>query len=130
MTERAGNLEISIQPGSRRYEPHDDAWRAQQVALRQALRNADVAEVRREETAAPGQKGGWEELVVVLASSGSITAALQTVRAWLARDRDRTMNVTFNDGEREVTMTVEGTATSADAVATAMTSALEHLPGK
>ena len=121
-------LVITVEPGSTEFSPDDPGWRAQVVALRTALRDADVDDVRREEIPSPGHKAGVEMLIVALGSSGAITAAVEVIRAWLVRDQSRVLKVTYRDGDRRVSVQVDGTTVSDDTIKGALQSALEQLP--
>jgi Effector Associated Constant Component 1 len=90
---------LVIEPRSSRYEPTDYRWRRQTGSLYHDLR-AEVGGVRVEAEPAPGEKGAVTQLVLELISSGALTAAITTLRAWLERDRTRTLDVEWDDGER------------------------------
>lgn len=121
-------LEVSIEPSSTDYANDDPGWRAQVVSLRTALRDADLNDVRRRETPAPGHKAGVEEVVLALGTSGAITAAVEVIRAWLARDRTRRLTLRYRDGDRDVSVDVDGTTVSDSTMRSALTSALKQLP--
>ena len=121
-------LEVSIEASSTDYAADDPGWRAQVVSLRTALRDADLDDVRRQETPAPGHKAGVEEVILALGTSGAITAAVEVIRAWLARDRSRRLTVRYRDGDRDVSVDVDGTMVSNETMESALTAALEQLP--
>lgn len=128
MAPDASPLDVTVEPGSIEFSPDDPGWRAQVVALRTALRDAGVDDVRREEIPSPGHKAGVEMLIVALGSSGAITAAVEVIRAWLVRDQSRVLKVTYRDGDRRVSVQVDGTTVSDDTIKGALQSALEQLP--
>ncbi len=121
-------LEVSIEPSSTDFDANDQGWRAQVVALRTALHDADLDDVRRRERPEPGHKAGVEEVILTLGTSGAITAAVEVIRAWLARDRTRRLTVRYRDGDRDVSVDVDGTTVSDETMKSALTSALEQLP--
>ena len=53
----------------------------------------------------PGTKGTVDELIVALGSAGALTAAVECFRAWLQRDKSRSIDVRWDEdgGERHVT---------------------------
>ncbi|WP_426562069.1 effector-associated constant component EACC1 [Angustibacter sp. McL0619] len=121
-------LEVLVEPASTDFSPDDPGWRAQVIALRRGLQDADLDDVRREEIPSPGHKAGAESLIIALGTSGAITAAVEVIRAWLSRDRSRQLKLTFREGNREVSVEVDGTTVSDSAMTSALTSALERLP--
>jgi hypothetical protein len=127
MTQQAAPLNVVVEADSDQFDQNDPGWRSQLVALRRALQDADVDDVRREERPAPGHKAGIEVIIVALGTSGAITAAVEVFRSWLSRDRERRLRVKYRDGDREVTLEVEANKASDDTVIAALTSALEHL---
>lgn len=127
MTKHAAPLDVVVEADSDQFDPNDPGWRAQLVALRKALQDADVDDVRREERPVPGHKAGLEVIIVALGTSGAITAAVEVFRSWLSRDRDRRVRLRFQDGDREVIVEVEANTSSDATVVATLTSALEHL---
>jgi hypothetical protein len=127
MTTQSAPLEVVVEAASDQFDPNDPGWRAQLVALRKSLRDADIDDVRREERPAPGHKAGFESILIALGTSGAITAAVEVFRSWLSRDRHRRVELTFKDGDREVTVAVDATTSSDATVESAMKAALEHL---
>jgi hypothetical protein len=101
----ARELALVIEPRNAQYSPDDDRWRAQVVSLRQELRaQVDTTERGR---LVPDTKGTISELVVALGNAGAFTAMVDCFRAWLSRDKDRRIDVRWDeDGvERYVTFT-------------------------
>ncbi|MCB5905890.1 effector-associated constant component EACC1 [Streptomyces pinistramenti] len=90
-------LEVTMQPGSSRFDPEDQPWHDQVTALHTTLRE-EVGAVVRRGVPEPGQKGAVEATLLALGSSGALTAAVACFRAWLARDKTRTLTVTWTDG--------------------------------
>jgi hypothetical protein len=96
-------LELVIEPRSDDYDAADDRWRTQVGALRQELAaQVDTFQRGRPE---PGAKGTVDEVILALGSSGALTAAVECFRAWLQRDKSRSIDVRWDeDGvERHVT---------------------------
>ncbi|MFF2964081.1 hypothetical protein ACFVT1_35505 [Streptomyces sp. NPDC057963] len=90
-------VEVAVQPGSGRFAPEDQPWLDQVAALHTALRE-EVGAVVRRGVPQPGEKGAFDTTVLALGSSGALTAAVACFRAWLARDKSRTLTVTWTDG--------------------------------
>jgi Effector Associated Constant Component 1 len=102
-----GAFEVAVEPRNDRYDPDDDGWQ-DQVATLYADLDAQVDTVRRARPVA-GTKGGIDQLILALGSAGVFGAAVDCLRAWLGRDRDRRIDVrwTENGVERSVTLTGE-----------------------
>jgi hypothetical protein len=98
-------LELIIEAKSDRYDPLDDRWLTQTNELYTALCR-DVGGARLERTAVPGAKGTAEAIILALGSAGVFTAAVEFFRAWLGRDRTRSVEISWNvDGvEQKVVM--------------------------
>jgi hypothetical protein len=85
----------------------DQRWRNQVDGLLADLKR-NAGEVRREITPVPGKKGGVEEIILALGSSGAITAAIAIFRAWLARSADRSIEIEGKVGDRAVKLKLSG----------------------
>lgn len=107
-----GMFELLIEPGTGRYDPDDERWRRQVSDLYRDL-DRDVGDLRRERAPVPGTKGAVESIVLALGSAGAFTVALDFFRAWLARDRSRSLDISWTvDGVQEQ-ITVRGDAIDA-----------------
>lgn len=95
----SGEVQLSIQPVSGRFDEQDDLWldqvRAFVVELRDAADDLSmVGETR------PGTKGVLGSIVVSLASAGSLAALVELAKSWLGRDRARSLKVSWSaDGD-------------------------------
>ncbi|WP_154685925.1 effector-associated constant component EACC1 [Streptomyces himastatinicus] len=69
---------------------------------------------------AEGVKGVAAELVVGLTSAGGVTALVQIVKAWLQRDRRRSVTVTITENETGKVVRVEGDSISNDVLTAAL----------
>jgi len=100
---------LRIMAESEKFEPSDDRW-IQQVNALLADLQADVGKVQKEVVPVEGHKGGIETIILALGSAGAITAAVEIFKAWLGRDRTRSLRFsTIKDGkEKTVTVTGEG----------------------
>ena len=99
--------EISIEPTSSAYDPNDARWRSQVQLLLKSL-EANVGPVRQNVTPVAGQKGGLIEIIVALGSAGAITASVEVFKAWLGRDRTRSVKITRKRGGKTETLEVTG----------------------
>ena len=108
-------FELSIAPQTSRYDPEDDRWRVQISQLLLGLQQ-EVGGVRRDSIPSAGTKGGVESIVVALGSAGAFTATVEFVRAWLGRDRSRSLEISWSaEGARRV-ISVTGDAIDVDAL--------------
>lgn len=114
MTTSSGSdgLEVVVRPASERYDSSDERWLDQVSTLVSTIRE-EVGPVRVETGAAEGTKGGVEAIVLALGSSGAFVAAVELLKAWLSRDRSRSVEITWRESEHERTVVV--TADTVDA---------------
>jgi hypothetical protein len=98
-------LEVALAPRNDHYDPDDEGWR-DQVATLYADLDAQVDTLRRGRPV-EGAKGGADQLIVALGSAGVFGAVVDCLRAWLKRDRDRRIDISWveNGKERSVTLT-------------------------
>lgn len=109
-----GSFEMALTPYSDDYRPDDDRWRGQVVGLVGELRRE--VDVDQRSTPVDGAKGTVDELVVALGSAGAFTAAVECLRAWLGRDRNRRIDVRWDEGGRERHVSLSGEAIDVDSV--------------
>jgi hypothetical protein len=102
-----GPFEVAVGPRNDQYDPDDDRWR-DQVATLYADLHAQVDTVRRGHTV-EGAKGTIDQVIVALGSAGAFSAAVDCLRAWLGRDRDRRIDLSWDENgvERRITLTGE-----------------------
>lgn len=105
-------LEIEIAPGSDTYEAEDDRWLAQVAGLYEELRAGGVP-IREESTPAPGAKGDISMVIAALGSAGAFTAVITVIQSWLARAKDRHLELRIKDGKDEKVIRLDGTMDSA-----------------
>jgi hypothetical protein len=106
-------VELFIEPISERFEDDDPRWRDQVVALLRDLRDESV-DVQTRSTPVAGAKGPVSEIVLALGSSGALTAAVTMFRAWLARDRTRSLTIAWQDGDNRRSVSVQAHDMDAD----------------
>jgi Effector Associated Constant Component 1 len=117
----AGEVTIGLVPNSARYDVDDDRWRDQVTELMRELRS-ETGALSIERTPVQGTKGSIDSLVLALGSAGVFTTALDVLRAWLARDKTRSVELTYTDraGKRQrlsVTATNSGAETLGPVIA-------------
>jgi Effector Associated Constant Component 1 len=101
-------LELAVEPHNDQYRTDDDRWRDQVATLFDEL-YGQVDVIARAQPVA-GAKGALDQLVIALGTAGAFGATVDCFRAWLARDKDRRIDVRWDEGgvERYVTLTGEG----------------------
>jgi len=106
-----GPFEVAVDLHNDQYDPDDDRWQVQIATLYQDL-DARVDTVRRGRPS-PGAKGTVDQLIIALGSAGTFQAVVDCFRAWLGRDRDRRIDVRWDENgvERSVTLTGEAVDT-------------------
>lgn len=101
-------LEVELIAKSGRFDEQDDRWAAQVSQLIRELRQ-EGASVRIDQTPIPGSKGGVEAVILTLGSAGAFTAAVEVFKAWLARDRTRSLSIIVQDGVARRRLVIRGT---------------------
>ena len=109
-----GPFELMVDPHNDQYDPDDGRWLDQVATLYRAL-DASV-DVARDQRQVPGAKGTVDQLVVALGSAGAFQAAVQCFRAWLERDRDRRIDITWDSGGVAHSVTLTGEAVDTDTI--------------
>jgi hypothetical protein len=107
-------LELVLEPRSDDYRPDDDRWREQVATLHRELRAGVDTRLRGRST--PGTKGTIDDLIVALGSAGAFTAMVDCLRAWLGRDRTRTIDVRWDEDGTERFVTFRGDAVDRETV--------------
>lgn len=100
--------ELIIVPESGRFDMDDSRWKAQTALLYQDLRR-HVDGFERRLVPVPGTKGAVETIAVLLGAGGGMAALATCFRAWLERDKSRSIRISVTDGDgRETTWTFDG----------------------
>lgn len=84
------------------------------------LRNAAGQQVAERGVAVEGVKGLAAELIVGLTSAGGVTAFVQIVKAWLQRDRRRSVTLIITESETGKVVRIDGDAISNDVLTAAL----------
>ncbi len=102
-------FELQIEPVTSRFDPDDDRWRAQVSQLYSGLGD-EVGGVRREHVSIPGAKGEIATVILSLGSAGAFTAMAEYLRAWLGRDKGRSLDVSWTEDGEEHKVSIRGEA--------------------
>jgi hypothetical protein len=122
------SFELVINPRSDDYEPDDDRWRQQVATLYTELR--PHVDVDRRGGPVEGTKGAIDEVIIAFGSSGAFTAMFECFRAWLRRDRNRRIDVRWDDNGVEHFVTLDGEAVDAESVRLIAKAAADRLGGR
>jgi hypothetical protein len=115
-------LRVSVTATSDRFAADDDRWLSQVRLLHEDLGRETPLVTGQPTTVRPGTKGGWLPDVAVLLGPAAVAGVVAVVKAWLVRDRDRTVHLVWEvNGEKG-----EFTATASTADNTTLQAALEH----
>jgi len=119
---------VSVMATSDRFDADDDRWLSQVRLLHEDLGRETPLVTGpggaspRSAVILPGTKGGWLPDVAVLLSPAVVAGVVAVVKAWLVRDRDRTVHLAWEvDGRKG-----EFTATASTADNATLQAALEH----
>jgi hypothetical protein len=106
-------LVVSLHAHHDSYDDDHPAFRAQVAALETELLHG-VDGARRTSRSVPGTKGAVDEVIVALGQAGVLTMTVEMLRVWLRRDRSRSLEIEWTDGEETKRVTVRGEAIDTD----------------
>lgn len=113
MTCPAARFEVRLRPFSERFDDDDDVWLGQKVELTQGTEALpEIAVTASEQVNA---KGLTESVIIALGSAGAFRAAVEFWRLWLARDRTRSIELTYLVDGAHKHIVVQGTGLGDDA---------------
>lgn len=98
---------LRLELSSDRFDRTDDRWLDQQVAFLRELRAAGT-DVTTERAAVEGAKGVTDSVFLALGSAGALTATVELIKAWLARDHARSVKVSWSEGGQLQSVEVSG----------------------
>jgi hypothetical protein len=101
------SLSVELIPRSDRFSSDHPSWAAQVNTLWGELEGS-AGTVSREVTTAPGKKGGGETIILALGSAGAISAMVEVIKAWLGRDRSRSLEIATVDGHGRRSILIRG----------------------
>ncbi|MEU5155539.1 hypothetical protein [Glycomyces sp. NPDC021274] len=105
----SSTVEVAISTETAKYAPDSPQWRREVAALHAEL-HRETGRVATQSMPVSGTKGGVVEIILALGTSGALLSAVQVFRAWLGRDKTRTITATWTDEdgkERRFTLTGE-----------------------
>ena len=120
----SSNLEVIFEPKSENYDPNDSRWIEQVNDLVMDCTKV-TGNVHKEVATSEGTKGGFEDLIMVLGSSGVITAVAGILKSWISLDRTRSLVLKIKDGDRIIEYEVSGKGLSKDTIYGFMEKAIE-----
>jgi len=124
MTEKHPPMDIELIASSDDYGENDHRWITQVGQLLDDLQRSGAGTVRKEVTPQAGRKGGAEAIILALGSAGAITATVELFKAWLSRDRSRSLTLKIQRGDTTEEITVAGQGMDAATVRTFMEKAV------
>ncbi|MGN9808318.1 effector-associated constant component EACC1 [Micromonospora sp. BQ11] len=112
MTGSAAGFPLELRAISDRFHSDDAEWLDQEAELVAGLRDVpDLAFASSDTTPA---KGTTEAVIVALGSAGAFTATVEWVRAWLNRDRSRSIEITYTDDGGQKSLVVRSSGLRED----------------
>jgi hypothetical protein len=87
-------VELRLEPVSDRFDASDDRWLDQVAGFVTELQDG-VGGVERQREPVEGTKGALDSILLSLTSAGALTAAVELLKAWLSRDRSRSVKVSW-----------------------------------
>jgi len=120
-------FELWVEPHNDHYDPDDDRWRDQVATLYADLRSQ--VDIVRRGRPVEGTKGTIDQIIIALGSAGTFQAAVECFRAWLGRDRDRRLDVRWDENGVERSVTVTGETVSMEAVKEIAKAAVDRVGG-
>jgi hypothetical protein len=87
-------VELRLEPVSERFDSSDDRWLDQVAGFVTELQDG-VGGVTRQREPVEGTKGALDSILLSLTSAGALTAAVELLKAWLSRDRSRSVKVSW-----------------------------------
>lgn len=103
----SSTVDVVISAETAKYAPDSPQWRRETAALHSDLQR-ETGSVTTQSTPAPGAKGAAVDVILALGTSGALVSAVQILRAWLGRDKTRSITATWTDEdgkERRFTLT-------------------------
>jgi len=113
---------LRLELATDRFDGTDDRWLDQKAQFLREL-HAAGADLSTERSAVGGAKGVTDSVLLALGSAGALTASVELIKAWLARDHSRSVKVSWSDGGQLQSVEVSGTRiddTSLDQIVQAM----------
>jgi hypothetical protein len=109
-------VEVRVDVHSRRFDPLDERWLRQANDFFVELSHK-VESVARVHEPTRGRKGAEHSVILTLGSAGVLTAAVEVFRSWIARDRSRSISISWHADGRLESVTLTGRDMNAASVA-------------
>ena len=122
-----GSFEVVVEPRNDEYDPDDDGWRDQVAGLYADL--DDSVDTARQSRPVAGSKGAVDQLIIAMGSAGVFTAAVDCLRAWLSRDKDRRIDLRWTENGVERSMTLTGEAVDTETIREIAKAAVDRVGG-
>jgi hypothetical protein len=117
-------MDFVLEPVSERFDPLDDRWLTQVTGLVGEL-HREVGTVSRRTEARADAKGDLGSIIVALGTAGAFTAAVEVIKAFVARDQGRRVRLSWHQDGRLESFEVDGKNIDA-AVMERVLGALDH----
>ncbi|HWC69258.1 MAG TPA: hypothetical protein VG478_14410 [Acidimicrobiales bacterium] len=129
MGEQVGEqVELRLEPVSERFDAADDRWLDQIAGLVSELQE-EVGGVSRRREPVEGTKGALDSILLSLTSAGALTAAVELLKGWLARDRSRTVKVAWSADGKLQELELSGAQVDPAAFDQVVRAVAQQLPG-
>lgn len=120
--------EIVLEPTSDRFDDADERWLDHMAGLAEDLRDRVGTTFRPRPQ--PGAKGVLNEIVLPLASAGAFTVAADVIKAWLSRDRTRSVRVCLSTDGALQEFELSGASIDNDTFDQVVSSVVGSLPSR
>jgi hypothetical protein len=123
-------VELRLDASSDRFDAADDRWLDQVAGLVGELQT-EVGVISRVREPVQGSKGSLDAILLSLSSAGALTAAVELIKAWLQRDRSRSIKVSWSEEGKLQALELAGSqvdSTAFDQVVRAVTQQLPASP--
>jgi hypothetical protein len=129
MGEQVGEqIELRLEPVSERFDATDDRWLDQVAGLVSELQD-EVGGVSRRREPVAGTKGALDSILLSLTSAGALTAAVELLKAWLTRDRSRSVKVAWSADGNLQQLELSGSQVDSGAFDQIVRAVSQQLPG-
>ncbi|MEU6857886.1 hypothetical protein AB0B28_03270 [Glycomyces sp. NPDC046736] len=102
-------VEVRIEAETSKYAPDSPQWRNELAELHRMLGSEAGSVSLRPNEGAEGTRGVLETVVLALLSPAAIAGGVACFKAWIGRDKTRSLKVSWSEGDtdRHITLTGE-----------------------
>jgi beta-lactamase regulating signal transducer with metallopeptidase domain len=119
--------ELSVVPATERFSALDERWVRQVLELTAELGNIHDVDVR-PPMAQSGTKGvPVQEIILALGSAGGFMGVREVLYAWLRRDKSRSIEVRWSEGDKESFVVISADHLDSDAVSRVLDGVADRL---